>query len=284
MPTGDPTPPPQVLSSLKTSARDRKAVYEGTFTRHDQAAGVMGRHFNCAQGWSREGQLKRTLSLCCLPFSSGPLPASPCHDPKPPQTPRAALDLETGLGRSPVSARGNRRSAHLLSARSPWAPLTRSPSAGSKFARRGCARSRSTVSRYGASRSPMRPRRRVMLCPGALGSGAFKEGGNHLSLRSIRFAVIMLAGALARFGLGHLTGSACAHGLGPVSLGSARCRRLYALSGPLAGVLVQVATIVALIVLAFLLRRHGASGFPFTVAAAALFAMACWGGGYSSIR
>src|SRR5262245_3485856 len=41
---------------------------------------------------------------------------------------------------------------------------------------------------------------------------------------------------------------------------------LYALSGPL-GVLVQVATVVAMIVLAMLLRRHRASGFPFTVAA-----------------
>jgi hypothetical protein len=46
----------------------------------------------------------------------------------------------------------------------------------------------------------------------------------------------------------------------------------YALSGPL-GVLLQVATIVALIVLALLLRRHGAGGFVFTVAAAVMFAI-----------
>ena len=46
----------------------------------------------------------------------------------------------------------------------------------------------------------------------------------------------------------------------------------YALSGPL-GVLLQVATIIALIVLALLLRRHGAAGFAFTAAAAVIFAM-----------
>jgi hypothetical protein len=38
-------------------------------------------------------------------------------------------------------------------------------------------------------------------------------------------------------------------------------------------VLLQVFTIVALIVLAALLRRHAVSGFPFTVAAAVLFAI-----------
>jgi multisubunit Na+/H+ antiporter MnhB subunit len=38
-------------------------------------------------------------------------------------------------------------------------------------------------------------------------------------------------------------------------------------------VLLQVATIIALIVLALLLRRHGAPGFAFTVAAAAMFAI-----------
>jgi len=47
---------------------------------------------------------------------------------------------------------------------------------------------------------------------------------------------------------------------------------LYALSGPL-GVLIQVTTIIALIVLAVLLRRHGASGLALTIAAAVLFAI-----------
>ena len=46
----------------------------------------------------------------------------------------------------------------------------------------------------------------------------------------------------------------------------------YALSGPL-GVLLQVFTIIALIVLAVLLRRHGVSGSPFTIAAAVMFAI-----------
>ena len=46
----------------------------------------------------------------------------------------------------------------------------------------------------------------------------------------------------------------------------------YALSGPL-GVLLQVFTIVALIVLAVLLRRHNVSGAPFTIAAAVMFAI-----------
>ena len=46
----------------------------------------------------------------------------------------------------------------------------------------------------------------------------------------------------------------------------------YALSGPL-GVLLQVVTIIALIVLALLLRRHGAGGLAFTIAAAVMFAI-----------
>jgi hypothetical protein len=46
----------------------------------------------------------------------------------------------------------------------------------------------------------------------------------------------------------------------------------YALSGPL-GVLLQIATVVALIVLAILLHYHGANGLPYTIVAAALFAL-----------
>ena len=47
---------------------------------------------------------------------------------------------------------------------------------------------------------------------------------------------------------------------------------LYALSGPL-GVLIQIATVIALTVLAMLLRRRGESGVPFTIVAAAMFAI-----------
>jgi hypothetical protein len=46
----------------------------------------------------------------------------------------------------------------------------------------------------------------------------------------------------------------------------------FALSGPI-GVLLQVFTIVALIVLAVLLRRHNVNGLLFTTAAAGLFAI-----------
>ena len=66
-----------------------------------------------------------------------------------------------------------------------------------------------------------------------------------MSLRLIRFVVIMLAALSLAF---------------------------YALSGPL-GVLLQVFTIIALIVLAVLLRRHSVSGAPFTIAAAVMFAI-----------
>ncbi|MGB6441442.1 MAG: hypothetical protein WBE89_19425, partial [Methyloceanibacter sp.] len=94
-----------------------------------------------------------------------------------------------------------------------------------------------------------------------------------MSLRSIRFAVIMLAALSLSFGLGHLMELPARMAWDQyLWVGATVQGGLYALSGPL-GVLVQVATIVALIVLAFLLRRHGASGFPFTVAAAALFAI-----------
>jgi hypothetical protein len=94
-----------------------------------------------------------------------------------------------------------------------------------------------------------------------------------MSLRSIRFAVIMLAALSLSFGLGHLMELPARMAWDQyLWVGATVQGGLYALSGPL-GVLVQVATIVALIVLAFLLRRHGASGFPFTVVAAVLFAI-----------
>jgi len=94
-----------------------------------------------------------------------------------------------------------------------------------------------------------------------------------MSLRSIRFAVIMLAALSLSFGLSHLMELPARMAWDQyLWVGATVQGGLYALSGPL-GVLVQVVTIIALIVLAVLLRRHGASGFPFTVAAAALFAI-----------
>lgn len=94
-----------------------------------------------------------------------------------------------------------------------------------------------------------------------------------MTLSFIRFTVIMLAALSLSFGLGHLIELPARMFWDQyLWVGATVQGGLYALSGPL-GVLVQVATVVALIVLAMLLRRHGASGFPFTVAAAAMFAM-----------
>jgi hypothetical protein len=94
-----------------------------------------------------------------------------------------------------------------------------------------------------------------------------------MSLTVIRFAVIMLAALSLSFGIGHLTELPARMAWDQyLWVGSTAQGGLYALSGPL-GVLMQVATIIALIVLAVLLRRHGAAGLAFTVAAAVLFAI-----------
>jgi hypothetical protein len=94
-----------------------------------------------------------------------------------------------------------------------------------------------------------------------------------MSLRSVRFAVIMLAALSLSFGLGHLMELPARMAWDQyLWVGATVQGGLYALSGPLV-VLVQVTTIIALIVLAVLLRRHGASGLAFTIAAAVLFAI-----------
>ena len=94
-----------------------------------------------------------------------------------------------------------------------------------------------------------------------------------MTLSFIRFTVIMLAALSLSFGLGHLIELPARMFWDQyLWVGATVQGGLYALSGRL-GVLVQVATVVALIVLAMLLRSHGASGFPLTVAAAAMFAM-----------
>lgn len=94
-----------------------------------------------------------------------------------------------------------------------------------------------------------------------------------MKLSLFRFAVIMLATLSLSFGLGHLMELPARMAWDQyLWVGSTVQGGLYALSGPL-GVLVQIVTVIALIVLALLLRRHGANGIPFTVAAAAMFAI-----------
>ena len=83
----------------------------------------------------------------------------------------------------------------------------------------------------------------------------------------------MLAALSLSFGLGHLMELPARMAWDQyLWVGATVQGGLYALSGPLV-VLVQVTTIIALIVLAVLLRRHGASGLAFTIAAALLFAI-----------
>jgi hypothetical protein len=94
-----------------------------------------------------------------------------------------------------------------------------------------------------------------------------------MSLRSLRFAVITLAALSLSFGLGHLMELPARMAWDQyLWVGATVQGGLFALSGPL-GVLVQVTTIIVLIVLAVLLRRHGASGLALTIAAAVLFAI-----------
>jgi hypothetical protein len=94
-----------------------------------------------------------------------------------------------------------------------------------------------------------------------------------MAFRLARFVVIMLAALSLSVGIGHLMQLPARMGWDQyLWVGSTVQGGTYALSGPL-GVLLQVATIIALIVLALLLRRHGAAGFAFTAAAAAMFAI-----------
>jgi hypothetical protein len=94
-----------------------------------------------------------------------------------------------------------------------------------------------------------------------------------MSLRLIRFAVIMLAALSLGIGIDHLMELPARMAWDQyLWVGATVQGGLFALSGPL-GVLLQVFVIVALIVLAALLRRHAVSGFPFIVAAAVMFAI-----------
>jgi hypothetical protein len=94
-----------------------------------------------------------------------------------------------------------------------------------------------------------------------------------MAFRTARFVVIMLAALSLSVGIGHLMELPARMAWDQyLWVGSTVQGGTYALSGPL-GVLLQMATIVALIVLALLLRRHGAAGFAFTIAAAVMFAI-----------
>ena len=94
-----------------------------------------------------------------------------------------------------------------------------------------------------------------------------------MSLRLIRFAVIMLAALSLGVGIGHLMELPARMAWDQdLWVGATAQGGFYALSGPL-GVLLQVFTIIALIVLAILLRRHSVGGAPFTIAAAVMFAI-----------
>jgi hypothetical protein len=94
-----------------------------------------------------------------------------------------------------------------------------------------------------------------------------------MSVRLIRFAVIMLAALSLGVGIGHLMELPARMAWDQdLWVGATAQGGFYALSGPL-GVLLQVFTIIALIVLAVLLRRHNVSGAPFTIAAAVMFAI-----------
>lgn len=94
-----------------------------------------------------------------------------------------------------------------------------------------------------------------------------------MSIKLARFAVIMLAALSLSIGIGRLMELPARMAWDQyLWVGSTVQGGTYALSGPL-GVLLQLATIVALIVLALLLRRHGAGGFAFTVGAAVMFAI-----------
>jgi hypothetical protein len=93
-----------------------------------------------------------------------------------------------------------------------------------------------------------------------------------MSLKLVRFVVVMLAALSLSFGLVHLMQLPARMAWDQyLWVGSTVQGSLYSLSGPL-GALVEVTTLIALIVLALLLRRHQASGLALTVIAAVLFA------------
>lgn len=94
-----------------------------------------------------------------------------------------------------------------------------------------------------------------------------------MSVRLVRFLVIMLAALSLGVGIGHLMELPARMAWDQdLWVGATVQGGFLALSGPL-GVLLQVFTIIGLIVLAVLLRRYVVSGLPFTILAAVLFAI-----------
>jgi hypothetical protein len=94
-----------------------------------------------------------------------------------------------------------------------------------------------------------------------------------MSLRSIRFVVVMLAALSFSVAVGHLLQLPARLAWDQyLWVGATVQGGFFSLSGPL-GVLLQVVALIALILLAALVRSHGASGFVLTVAAAVFFAI-----------
>jgi len=94
-----------------------------------------------------------------------------------------------------------------------------------------------------------------------------------MSLRSVRFVVVMLAALSLSVAVGHLLQLPARLAWDQyLWVGATVQGGFFGLLGPL-GVLLQVVALIALILLAALVRSHGASGFALTVAAAVFFAI-----------
>jgi hypothetical protein len=93
-----------------------------------------------------------------------------------------------------------------------------------------------------------------------------------MSLRLVRFIGVMLAALSLSFGIGHLMELPARMGWDQyLWVGATVQGGLYRLAGPL-GAMIQVVTVIALIVLAMLVRHWRAGGFALTAVAAGLFA------------
>jgi hypothetical protein len=94
-----------------------------------------------------------------------------------------------------------------------------------------------------------------------------------MSLTSVRFVVVMLAALSLSVAVGHLMQLPARLAWDQyLWVGATVQGGFFSLSGPL-GVLLQVVALIAMIVLAALVRSHGAPGFTFTAAAAVFFAV-----------
>jgi hypothetical protein len=94
-----------------------------------------------------------------------------------------------------------------------------------------------------------------------------------MPLRSVRFVVVMLAAVSLSVAVGHLLQAPARLAWDQyLWVGSTVQGGFFGLSGPL-GVLLQVVALIGLILLAALVRSHGAGGFALTVAAAVFYAI-----------